>query len=234
MAGIYVLAALVILMAHFSQIPAAFALIITEAFQPSSAAGGVLGVIVTGFQRAAFSNEAGVGSAAIAHSAVKTRYAASEGIVALLEPLVDTVIICTMTALVIIITGNYLNPEGLNGVDLTSRAFASVIPYFDYVLTVAIFLFAFSTMLSWSYYGLQAWKYLFGRSTLADILYKILFLLFIVVGAAAGLGAVIQFSDAMILAMVFPNMIGLILLFPIVKAELTTYLAAIKKRFGEG
>ncbi len=234
MAGIYVLAALVILMAHFSQIPAAFALIITEAFQPSSAAGGVLGVIVTGFQRAAFSNEAGVGSAAIAHSAVKTRYAASEGIVALLEPLVDTVIICTMTALVIIITGNYLNPEGLNGVDLTSRAFASVIPYFDYVLTVAIFLFAFSTMLSWSYYGLQAWKYLFGRSTLADILYKILFLLFIVVGAAAGLGAVIQFSDAMILAMVFPNMIGLILLFPIVKAELTTYLAAIRKRFGEG
>jgi len=212
--------------------------------------GGFLGVIIVGFQRAAFSNEAGAGSAAIAHSAVRTKFPASEGVVALLEPFIDTVVICTMTALVIIffnISGNdlqsvfqYGNLDGSNvilngtqerlgGVDLTSRAFDSVLPGFSYILTLAIVLFAFSTMISWSYYGLQAWKYLFGKGKTADIAYKIIFLLFIVIGAAATLDAVIKFSDAMILALVFPNMVGLLLLFPRVREELNRYVNLIKK-----
>ena len=176
MCGIYVLAALVILFANLTELPKAFGLIFAGAFSPSGIAGGFVGVLVQGFRRAAFSNEAGVGSAAIAHSAVKTDHPASEGIVALLEPFIDTVVVCTMTALVIIVTGNYLNPDGsMTGVDLTSRAFESVIPWFPYVLTIAVVLFAFSTMLSWSYYGLQSWMYLFGRSKAADYTYKILF-----------------------------------------------------------
>lgn len=209
--------------------------------------GGLVGVLIVGFQRAAFSNEAGAGSAAIAHSAVRTKYPASEGIVALLEPFIDTVVICTMTALVIIffnIEGNdaqskfnysaetssvFLksNGEQISGVDLTSLAFDSVIPHFSYVLTIAIVLFALSTMISWSYYGLQSWKYLFGRGKRADMAYKILFLFFVVVGAGATLDAVIKFSDAMILALVFPNMIGLFFLFPKVKQEMKRYLDAI-------
>jgi AGCS family alanine or glycine:cation symporter len=207
----------------------------------------LVGVLIVGFQRAAFSNEAGAGSAAIAHSAVRTKYPASEGVVALLEPFIDTVVICTMTALVIVffnIDGtnvqsvfNYsaetssviLNADGrsVGGVDLTSMAFDSVIPHFSYVLTIAIVLFAFSTMISWSYYGLQAWKYLFGKGKTMDMVYKILFLVFVVIGAGATLDAVIKFSDAMILALVFPNMIGLFFLFPKVKQEMTRYLKAI-------
>jgi AGCS family alanine or glycine:cation symporter len=204
--------------------------------------------LVTGFQRAAFSNEAGIGSAPIAHSAVKTRYAASEGVVALLEPFIDTVVICTMTALVIIffnmegaftygdVTNNMvkLNATGeqLGGVNLTSAAFDDVIPGFSVILTIAVILFAFSTMLSWSYYGLQSWKFLFGKSKTSDLTYKVLFLVFIVIGAAVSLGAVIDFSDAMILAMVFPNMIGLLFLVKDVREEMKKYLQAINKRFG--
>ena len=248
MAGLYILAALVIIFANFSDIGFAFSLIIDGAFTPMAGLGGLVGVLIVGFQRAAFSNEAGAGSAAIAHSAVKTKYPASEGVVALLEPFIDTVVICTMTALVIIffnINGtdaqsvfNYtaehgssviLNSNGntINGVDLTSMAFDSVIPHFSYVLTIAIVLFAFSTMISWSYYGLQSWKYLFGKGKNADLAYKILFLLFVVIGAAATLDAVIKFSDAMILALVFPNMIGLFFLFPKVRQEMKRYLSAI-------
>ncbi len=250
MAGIYVLASLVIIFANIKYLGAAFSMIIEGAFTPAAGIGGVLGVIIVGFQRAAFSNEAGAGSAAIAHSAVKTRYPASEGVVALLEPFIDTVVICTMTALVIIFFnidagafdyGNavgstvLLNESGtyIGGVDLTSMAYDSVIPGFRYVLTLAIILFAFSTMISWSYYGLQAWKYLFGRGKAADILYKILFLLFVVVGAAATLDAVIKFSDAMILALVFPNMVGLLILFPRVKKSLDRYMDAIGKVYGK-
>ena len=251
MAIIYVLAALIIIFANFSYIDDAFTLIIEGAFTPMAGLGGLVGVLIVGFQRAAFSNEAGAGSAAIAHSAVKTRYPASEGVVALLEPFIDTVLICTMTALVIIffnIDGSnvqsvfqygaagdsassvMLNVDGssVGGVDLTSMAFDSVIPGFSYVLTIAIVLFAFSTMISWSYYGLQSWKYLFGKGRRADLLYKFLFLLFVVIGAAATLDAVIKFSDAMILALVFPNMIGLFFLFPKVKEEVNKYLAAIR------
>ncbi|MGE5944748.1 MAG: alanine/glycine:cation symporter family protein [Flavobacteriales bacterium] len=248
MAGLYILAALVIIFANFSDIGLAFSLIIDGAFSPMAGLGGVVGVIIVGFQRAAFSNEAGAGSAAIAHSAVRTKYPASEGVVALLEPFIDTVVICTMTALVIIFFNiNGTEPQAIfdytaqhgssvilkstrlpiSGVDLTSLAFDSVIPHFSYVLTVAIVLFAFSTMISWSYYGLQSWKYLFGKGKKADLVYKILFLFFVVVGAAATLDAVIKFSDAMILALVFPNMIGLFFLFPKVKQEMKRYLDAI-------
>ncbi len=245
MAGIYVLASLVIIFANIEYIGDAISMIFAGAFTPEAGLGGVIGVIIVGFQRAAFSNEAGAGSAAIAHSAVKTKYPASEGIVALLEPFIDTVVICTMTALVIIFFnmdagafdyGNavgstvLLNESGtyIGGVDLTSMAYDSVIPGFRYILTIAIILFAFSTMISWSYYGLQSWKYLFGRGKRADVVYKALFLLFVVIGAAATLDAVIKFSDAMILALVFPNMIGLLFLYPKVREELDKYLKDIK------
>jgi AGCS family alanine or glycine:cation symporter len=234
MAAIYVLAALIILGANFSLIPEAFNLIFDGAFGPDAALGGIVGVLIVGFQRAAFSNEAGVGSAAIAHSAVKTKYPASEGVVALLEPFIDTVVICTMTALVLIITnieGGFIDygSGGVEGISLTATAFNSVIPYFDWVLMIAAVLFAISTMLSWSYYGLQAWKFLFGKSKIADTVYKLLFLFFVVVGASISLGAVIDFSDAMIFAMVFPNILGLIILAPKVRAELKRFRTAIAK-----
>lgn len=244
MAGLYIISSLIIIFAHISQLGEAFAQIFTQAFSPAAGVGGVAGVIIQGFRRAAFSNEAGAGSAAIAHSAVRTRYPASEGVVSLLEPFIDTVVICTMTALVIVLynmngvfsyggdgAGNvviHATGQSVSGVDLTSLAYNNVIPYFSYALTVAIVLFAFSTMISWSYYGLQAWKYLFGRGKVADLTYKLLFLAFVVIGASATLGAVIQFSDAMILAMVFPNMVGLLFLFPKVKEEMNSYLTAIK------
>ncbi len=229
MCGVYVLAAVVILIGNIGQTPSAFAKIFTEAFAPMAVTGGFVGVLIQGFQRAAFSNEAGVGSASIAHAAVRTKYPASEGLVGLLEPFIDTVVVCTMTALVIIITGEYLNSSGdRTGIELTSAAFGSVYSWFPYVLTVAVILFSFSTMLSWSYYGLQACMYLFGQSKIVATVYKIIFCVFIVIGAAAGLDAVITFSDAMVFAMIFPNMIGLILLAPVVKRELNRYLKGIE------
>ena len=169
-----------------------------------------------------------MGSASIAHSAVKTNDPASEGIVALLEPFIDTVVVCTMTALVLVITGMYQNPEDLGGVALTSAAFGSVISWFPTLLTVAVVLFAFSTMISWSYYGIQAWAYLFGKSTVADITYKVIFCLFVIVGAAADLKPVIGFSDAMIFLMSVPNVLGMIFLAPVVKRELKSYLGKIR------
>ncbi|NHF60728.1 alanine:cation symporter family protein [Flavobacteriaceae bacterium TP-CH-4] len=242
MAVIYALACLIVIFANFSYIDDAFGLIFKGAFTPEAGLGGLFGVLIVGFRRAVFSNEAGAGSAAIAHSAVKTKYPASEGIVALLEPFIDTVVICTMTALVIIFfnsggafdyggdgVGNVIvDGVTVGGVTLTSMAFQSVIPWFPYVLTLAVVLFAISTMISWSYYGLQSWKYLFGRGKMADLCYKILFIAFIIIGASASMGAVFAFSDAMILALVFPNMIGLLILFPRVKDELGKYLEAIK------
>ncbi len=245
MAILYVVSALYILFAQYEHLPEAFSLILSEAFQPRAGiVGGISGVMIQGFRRAAFSNEAGAGSAAIAHSAVKTAYPASEGLVALLEPFIDTVVICTMTALVIItfniegafVYGDILNDEALilatnervGGVNLTSLAFDSVLPGFSYALAIAVVLFAFSTMLSWSYYGLQAWKFIFGKSRIADITFKLIFLFFTILGSAITLEAVIKFSDAMILALVFPNMIGLLILFPMVKDELGKYLLLIR------
>ena len=244
MALLYILACVYILAINFSFIDDAIALIISEAFNPTAmGVGGVIGVLMVGFQRAAFSNEAGAGSASIAHSAVKTKYAASEGLVALLEPFIDTVVICTMTALVIITfnsTGAFdYGGNGTGGVmidgilyegaGITQMAFAEYIPGSDIFLTIAVVLFAVSTMISWSYYGLQSWKFLFGRGKVADMTYKVLFLVFVIIGAAASMNSIWAFSDAMIFAMVFPNMIGLYFLFPIVKEQLNKYLQAIKK-----
>ncbi|MFT4544298.1 MAG: AGCS family alanine or glycine:cation symporter [Polaribacter sp.] len=244
MAVIYVGAALIIIFMNAQHVPAAFAAIFDGAFTGVGIAGGALGVLIQGFRRAAFSNEAGIGSAAIAHSAVKTKHAASEGIVALLEPFIDTVVICTMTALVIVIyniegafaygnaAGNAVFADGtaLSGVGLTNHIFESSIPHFSIILTIAVVLFAFSTMISWSYYGMQSWTYLFGKTDRNEKIYKILFCIFVVIGAASKMGSVLDFSDAMIFAMMVPNMIGLFILAPYVKEELAKYLAAIKNK----
>lgn len=232
MAGIYVLGGMIILIANWRYIDDAFSLIYHGAFSGLGIAGGLVGVMIQGIRRGAFSNEAGVGSAAIAHSAVRTKYPASEGIVALLEPFVDTVVICTMTALVIVIT-NFHAPfmtygvEIKEGVELTATAFDSVIPHFSVVLTVAVILFAFSTMISWSYYGMQGWIYLFGKGKFTDLVYKVLFLIFVVIGSSISLKGVIDFSDAMIFAMVVPNIIGVVILAPVIKRELKRYMKAI-------
>jgi len=244
MAVIYVGAALVILVMNFSLIPAAFSAIFTQAFAPMAVTGGFIGVLIQGFQRAAFSNEAGIGSAAIAHSAVKTNQPASEGIVSLLEPFIDTVVICTMTALVLVVfslKGDFVlggaskavevisTGQSLQGVDLTSYVFEASIPNFQYVLAIAVLLFAFSTMISWSYYGLQSWTYLFGKKRSTEVAYKALFVIFVFIGAVVKMGNVLGFSDAMIFAMMVPNMIGLFILAPVVKKELAKYLKAIKE-----
>ena len=234
MVVIYVGAALVILGMKFDQIPSAFSQIFSGAFTGAGIAGGAFGVLIQGFRRAAFSNEAGIGSASIAHSAVKTKYAASEGLVALLEPFIDTVLVCTMTALVLIVTngdGSIMTygQEVKQGVEVTSAAFESVIGFFPLILTIAVILFAFSTMISWSYYGYQAWTFLFGRGKKIEYAYKGLFCLFVIVGAASQLGAVIDFSDAMIFAMLVPNMIGLFLLAPRAKEELKRFMNKIKE-----
>lgn len=233
MAGLYVLGALVVLGANYHHIGDAFSLIFEGAFSGLGIAGGLVGVMIQGVRRGAFSNEAGVGSAAIAHSAVRTKYPASEGIVALLEPFIDTVVICTMTALVIVIANfdNNIIQYGVEvkeGVELTATAFDSVIPHFSIVLTIAVILFAFSTMISWSYYGMQGWIYLFGRGKVTELVYKLLFCIFIWVGSVISLGSVINFSDAMIFAMVVPNIIGVVLLTPVVRKELNRYMKAIR------
>ena len=241
MALMYILACLYIIGTNITFVDDAFGMIFSQAFNPQAGLGGLLGVLITGFRRAAFSNEAGAGSASIAHSAVKTKYAASEGLVALLEPFIDTVVICTMTALVIIIfngdntvfqyggEGGIVTIAGqqVEGAAITAAAFSKYISFSGPFLTIAVVLFAISTMISWSYYGLQSWMYIFGKSKISDLTYKIIFLLFIVIGAAGDMSAVWTFSDAMILALVFPNMIGLFFLFPKVKEELNRYLAAI-------
>ncbi|WP_298780865.1 sodium:alanine symporter family protein [uncultured Polaribacter sp.] len=242
MAVMYLVACLYIILSNFSLIDDAISLILAEAFNPTAiGVGSVIGVLLVGFKRAAFSNEAGAGSASIAHSAVKTKYSASEGLVALLEPFIDTVVICTMTALVIIIfnfggafqyggEGSVLiDGVSYEGAGITSMAFAQYIPYSDVFLTIAVVLFAVSTMISWSYYGLQSWKFLFGRGKAADLTYKFLFLTFVIIGASASMNSIWAFSDAMIFAMVFPNMIGLFFLFPVVKKQLKRYMDAIKE-----
>ena len=242
MALLYLIACLYILSVNFSLVDDAITLIVKEAFNPTAVGvGGFIGVLMVGFKRAAFSNEAGVGSASIAHSAVKTKYAASEGLVALLEPFIDTVVICTMTALVIIIFnfGGYFEYGGdglgtvfidgvpFEGAGITTKAFEQYIPFSDVFLTISVVLFAVSTMISWSYYGLQSWKYLFGRGRVADLTYKLIFCMFVIIGSAASMSSIWDFSDAMIFAMVFPNMIGLFFLFPVVKKELEKYLGVI-------
>lgn len=229
MVGIYVLSALIIIFLNITNIGEAFGMIFEGAFSPSAAYGGIIGVLILGFQRAAFSNEAGVGSASIAHSAAKTNEHVSEGTVALLEPFIDTVVVCTMTALVLIFTGYATDTEGLTGANLTSAAFSSSLgDWAHYVLAFAAVLFAFSTMISWSYYGLKAWTYVFGSSKAAETSYKVLFLGFVVLGSSVGLGAVLDFSDMMILGMAFPNILGLFIMSGEVRADMKDYFARVK------
>ncbi len=246
MAALYVGTALIIIGVNYDMIGTAFGQILSGAFTDNGVVGGAIGALIQGFRRAAFSNEAGVGSAAIAHSAVRTKEPTTEGIVSLLEPFIDTVVICTMTALVIIITGQLVTDpatglfvlneagtaiqtvSGNSGVALTSDAFSSAFGWFRYVLALAVVMFAFSTMISWSYYGLKAWTYLFGEGRTKELVFKIIFCLFVIVGAAASLGPVIDFSDAAIFAMGVINITALYLLMPIVKAELNSYLARLR------
>ncbi len=238
MVGIYIIAALVVLGSRFTEIPAAFGQIIGGAFNADALYGGVIGVLIQGFRRAAFSNEAGIGSASIAHSAARTDEPVSEGIVALLEPFIDTVVVCTMTALVIVITnyGGYgavdafanKNSGAVGDIALTSAAFESVISWFPIVLGVAVILFALSTMVSWSYYGLKCWTYLFGETKRNEVTYKIIFCIFVVIGSAISAKAVFDFGDAMIFAMCFPNVLGLYFLMPNVRRALKDYRARIK------
>ncbi len=222
MCGIYILAVIVVIFLHLGELPVAIGKIFTEAFAPAAVGGGLVGCMIQGIRRSAFSNEAGIGSAAIAHSAVKTTKPASEGLVALLEPFVDTVVVCTMTALAIIVTNTY-QLQDVEGVAMTSAAFETVMPWFKMILSVAVILFAFSTMISWSYYGMQAWAYLFGKNAFMDLAYKVLFCSFIVIGASMSLTNVVDFSDAMIFAMAVPNIVGLYLMLPLVRGELEDF-----------
>ncbi|MEC7905194.1 MAG: alanine/glycine:cation symporter family protein [Verrucomicrobiota bacterium] len=245
MVGIYIAGALAVLFAHTTEIPAAIGKIIGGAFNNDAMYGGIIGVLIQGFRRASFSNEAGIGSASIAHSAARTNEPVSEGIVALLEPFIDTVVICTMTALVIIISdyGAFEQSEvlasaqagNLQAINLTSSAFSSTLSWFPVILSVAVILFALSTMISWSYYGLKAWTYLFGESQLSSLAYKTLFCLFVVIGSAISAQSVFDFGDAMIFAMCFPNMLGLYFLAGEVKHDLNDYLKRVRsgeiKRF---
>jgi AGCS family alanine or glycine:cation symporter len=225
MALLYVITALVILFMNSSALPSAMAAIWNGAFSPEGITGGMIGAIIIGFRRAVFSNEAGLGSAAIAHSTARTSYPVREGYVALLEPFIDTVVICTMTALVIITTvyDPALAGAGVSGIELTTRAFESTLSWSPVPLSIAAILFAFSTMITWSYYGVKAFTYLFGRSRMADLGFKLFFLVFVVLGSSVNLAAVVDLSDALVFVVAIPNLLGLYLLAPVIKKELESY-----------
>ncbi|MFH9067897.1 alanine/glycine:cation symporter family protein [Streptomyces alboflavus] len=235
MAGMYVLACLIVILVNVTAVPSAIGTIVEGAFNPQGITGGIIGALIVGFKRAAFSNEAGIGSAPIAHSAVKTKHPASEGLVALLEPFIDTVVICTMTALTIVIAdpsswkvgGSIDNAQG---VTLTSDAFETVLPWFPHLLTVAVLLFAFSTVLTWGYYGLKAWTHLFGRSKVSEITYKVLYSAGCVLGSLLTLGKLFDLADAVLFMLAVFNIIGLYLLAPVVKRELDNFLDFIRRR----
>ncbi|MEL6461516.1 MAG: alanine/glycine:cation symporter family protein [Cyanobacteria bacterium J06621_15] len=233
MCVLYVVAALWILLINFTQIPAAIGTIFQQAFSPEAVEGGVIGVIVQGLRRSTFSNEAGVGSAAIAHSAAKSDRPIKEGLVALLEPFIDTVVICNMTALVIVITGVWNNPEfeairaAGEGAALTSKAFGSQISWFPILLSISVFLFAFSTMISWSYYAERAWEYLFSERSL--IVYRILFVIAVFIGAIAKPASVIDFGDATFFAMAVFNLLGMYFLTNKVLEDLKDYQQYLKQ-----
>ena len=232
MVTIYVLACLWIILTNASLIPDAIGKIVTEAFTPAAGMGGLIGVLVQGFKRAAFSSEAGIGSAAIAHATARVKYPVRQGIVALMEPFIDTIVICTMTALVIIITGVYNSPETAElvkhkeGAALTAVAFEQSISWFPIVLSVSVVLFAFSTMIAWSYYGERCWTYLFGENF--TMVYKVTFVVFVVVGSVTSASNILDFSDLLILAMAFPNFIGLYMLHGKVREALSSYLSKLK------
>jgi AGCS family alanine or glycine:cation symporter len=226
MCVVYILSGLWILLAHAGEILPSLGIIVSQAFSWDAGAGGFVGVLIQGFRRAAFSNEAGTGSAAIVHSAARTEEPVREGMVALLEPFIDTLIVCTTTGLVLVVTGAYAAEDAGSGILMTSWAFATVFPWFPVLLSFCAMLFAFSTMISWSYYGEQCWAHLFGvRSILA---YKTIFLLFAWLGAIFEATAVIDFGDMMILGMAFPNLFGALMLSGKVKADLDRYLARLR------
>jgi AGCS family alanine or glycine:cation symporter len=227
MALLYVVTALVVIAMNYDALPGAFAAIWNGAFDPQGISGGIIGVMIIGFRRAAFSNEAGLGSAAIAHSTARTKEPVSEGFVALLEPFIDTVVICTITALVIITTvyDPAMGSENMAGIELTTQAFASTISWSPVPLSIAAILFAYSTMIAWSYYGLKAFTYLVGNHRIADISFKLFFLAFVVLGASIELSSLIDLSDAMVFIVAIPNLLGLYLLAPLIKAELIKYEA---------
>ncbi|MGC9504301.1 alanine/glycine:cation symporter family protein [Baaleninema sp.] len=225
MCVIYVLAALWILLTNLGEIPNAVATIFSGAFTPKAIEGGFIGVFVQGVRRALFSNEAGMGSAAIAHAAARTDEPVREGIVALLEPFIDTVIVCNMTALVVVITGVYQDTN-LQGVELTTEAFASVIGWFPIILSIAVFLFAFSTMISWSYYGERAWTYLFGQRQMQ--VYRAIFVVCVFIGSVVNLGSVIDFTDMVFLTMAFPNMLGGFIMSNSVAKDLNDYFDRLR------
>lgn len=229
MAALYIIGCLVVIGGNLAYIGDAFLTIFNGAFSADAMRGGFIGVLIVGLQRAAFSNEAGVGSAAIAHSASKTNHPIADGFSSLIEPLVDTMIICTMTALVLIFTGMDKIGGGMGGVELTADAFGKVVSWFPIVLAIAVLLFAFSTMVSWSYYGMRSWTYLFGRSKKGEMVYKIMYLFFVVLGASVSLGAVLSFADMMILAMSFPNIIGLYILSPEISTDMKIYWEKLKQ-----
>ncbi|WP_226345346.1 alanine/glycine:cation symporter family protein [Agilicoccus flavus] len=231
MGVVYVLACLVVIVVNIDMLPGAVGAIFAGAFAPEGIAGGIIGALIVGFQRAAFSNEAGLGSAAVAHSPVKTDRPATEGFVASLEPFIDTIIVCNMTALAIIITDTWNDGDAgtLGGIGLTSRAFETVLPWFPIVLAFAVVLFAFSTMISYSYYGMKGTGFLFGDSRLAENVFKVVFLLFTVLGAAAGLKAVITFSDCIIFLMSLGNILGLYFLAKVIRREFDDYRAELRE-----
>ena len=231
MAALYIGMAVIVIGSNLDQVGPAFSAIFTGAFTGEGVVGGFIGALIQGLKRATFSNEAGVGSAAIAHSAVKTKEPITEGLVSLLEPFVDTVIICTMTALVITIAGLNTGPfdgTGLTGVTLTAASFTETAGFFKYTLALAVIMFAFSTMISWSYYGLKAWTYLFGEGKATELVFKVMFCVFVVIGATIQFGAVIDFSDAAIFAMSIFNILGLYFLMPVVKKELQSFVTRVK------
>lgn len=253
MCAVYVASCLIVLVVNFQDILPALATIVREAFEPRAAIiGGILSAFIWGMRRATFSNEAGIGSAPIAHAAAKTRRPASEGLVALLEPFLDTVVICSMTSLVLVVTmhfegsgaaftihdhpfvlGQVVGDGTKFGIQMTSLAFETVHSGFKYVLFVCVFCFAFSTLITWSYYGLQAWQYLFGKKEITAWIYKLIFCLIIIVGSAASMGNATDFSDASLFGMSIPNLIGVYFLLPVVRSELARYLA-FTKRVDEG
>ncbi|MEU1919659.1 alanine/glycine:cation symporter family protein [Streptomyces albogriseolus] len=235
MAIMYVVACLIVILTNVTAVPDAIGTVFQGAFEAEGVAGGVIGALIVGFQRAAFSNEAGLGSAPIAHSAVKTKHPASEGLVALLEPFIDTVVICTMTALTIVIAAPASwdaarQGESIGGVTITSDAFATVLPWFPNLLTVAVLLFAFSTILTWGYYGLKAWSYLFGRSKTSETVFKAVWSVFVVAGSLLSLDSLISLADSALFLLSVFNIIGLYLLAPVVKRELDSFLAYVRDR----
>ncbi|GGX74697.1 alanine glycine permease [Litorimonas cladophorae] len=228
---LYIIGAIIVIAMNGARVPAAIASIFVGAFTMKGVTGGVLGIMIIGFQRAAFSNEAGIGSAAIAHSAVKTNEPLTEGFVSLLEPFIDTVVICTLTGLVLLTAfpTDYLMGGGVAGIELTSSAFENSIPWSPVPLSFAAIMFAFSTMLAWAYYGTKAWTYIFGQSKNKERVFSFIFCIFIVIGAAVKLEAILDFADALIFVMAIPNLIGLYIMAPEVKADLKVYWDAKDK-----